>query len=568
MKKALVSFEDFSFRYKSQQKPTLKNINLQIYEGEKILILGASGSGKSTLGYCINGLIPNRFSGEINGSCTVVGRDISAASVFTLSQHIGSVLQDSDAQFVGLSVGEDIAFSLENQNIPRKQMLEKVRASAKTVGIEDQLDLLPYSLSGGQKQRASIAGILHEDIDLILFDEPLAALDPHMGKVTVELIEKLNQQHKKTIVIIEHRLEDVLHRGVDRIVLMDKGEIVVAGTVDELLRSNYLREFGIREPLYISALKNMYGGLKQQTNLGHLDTIDLKLYNDKTVESVHVKDTKEPSNEEILAFNQIDFGYEEDSLIHIEHLSIKKGERISLIGENGAGKSTLAKLSTGVLRPKNGEIYVNGKNYEMLTIQEIAKEVGYVMQNPNQMLVKDTVYEEVAYALQLREYDNEEINVRTERILKLTDLFKMRNWPISALSYGQKKRLSVAVVLVLEPKCLILDEPTAGQDYANYREIMEFVDRLNREQQTAILFITHDMHLALEYTDRAIVLSEGKVLSDTNVFDTLNDSSIISKAGLKRTSIFDFAEQLNIDGKEFLKQFIFSERSIYKNGKQ
>lgn len=568
MKKALVSFEDFTFRYKSQQKPTLKNINLQIYEGEKILILGASGSGKSTLGYCINGLIPNRFSGEINGSCTVVGRDISAASVFTLSQHIGSVLQDSDAQFVGLSVGEDIAFSLENQNIPRKQMLKKVRSSAKIVGIEDQLDLLPYSLSGGQKQRASIAGILHENIDLILFDEPLAALDPHMGKVTIELIEKLNQQHKKTVVIIEHRLEDVLHRGIDRIILMDKGEIVVSGTVDELLRSNYLEEFGIREPLYISALKNMYGGLKQQTDLGHLETIDLNLYKNKMVESVHVKDTKEPSNEEILAFNQIDFGYEEDSLIHIEHLSIKKGERISLIGENGAGKSTLAKLSTGVLRPKKGEIYVNGINYETLTIQEIAKEVGYVMQNPNQMLVKDTVYEEVAYALQLREYDNEEINVRTERILKLTDLFKMRNWPISVLSYGQKKRLSVAVVLVLEPKCLILDEPTAGQDYANYREIMEFVDRLNEEQQTAILFITHDMHLALEYTDRAIVLSEGKVLSDTNVFDTLNDSSIISKAALKRTSIFDFAEQLNIDGKEFLKQFIFNERSIYKNGKQ
>lgn len=557
-KKIVISFKDFSFQYQSQQQPTLKNINLDIYAGEKILLLGASGSGKSTLGNCINGLIPNQYKGVITGTCTVCEEDITTSSIFDLSKYVGSVLQDSDAQFVGLSVAEDIAFALENQNMPRQEMLPLVAKAAERVGIIDQLALLPYALSGGQKQRVSVAGVLHETIQVLLLDEPLAALDPHMGEVMIELIDSLNEHEKQTVVMIEHRFEEVLHRRVDRVVLMDKGEIVTILTPDELLASDLLQQYGIREPLYISALKKMYGGLQQQTQLTNVEDVDLTGY---TTDSV----VEEPVIDSISSMNMIElkdvvFGYDEKKpLIRISQLTIRQGERIAIVGENGSGKTTLARLLTGVVHPTQGMITRSG-NPE--SIQEIASLIGYVMQNPNQMLVTSTVYEEVALALKLRQRPEKEIEERVKEVLEITGLYKMRNWPISALSYGQKKRLSVAVVLVLKPKCLILDEPTAGQDYAHYREMMDFVDRLQKEQQITVIFITHDMHLALEYTDRGLVMDKGQIIADRPIFEVLNDDELIQKASLKKTSIFRLAERLNQPIIPFVQTFIKKEREV------
>ena len=557
-KKIVISFKDFSFKYQSQQQPTLKNINLDIYAGEKILLLGASGSGKSTLGNCINGLIPNQYKGVITGTCTVCEEDITTSSIFDLSKYVGSVLQDSDAQFVGLSVAEDIAFALENQNMPRQEMLPLVAKAAERVGIIDQLALLPYALSGGQKQRVSVAGVLHETIQVLLLDEPLAALDPHMGEVMIELIDSLNEHEKQTVVMIEHRFEEVLHRRVDRVVLMDKGEIVTILTPDELLASDLLQQYGIREPLYISALKKMYGGLQQQTQLTNVENVDLTGY---TTDSV----VEEPVIDSISSMNMIElkdvvFGYDEKKpLIRIPQLTIRQGERIAIVGENGSGKTTLARLLTGVVHPTQGMITRSG-NPE--SIQEIASLIGYVMQNPNQMLVTSTVYEEVALALKLRQRPEKEIEERVKEVLEITGLYKMRNWPISALSYGQKKRLSVAVVLVLKPKCLILDEPTAGQDYAHYREMMDFVDRLQKEQQITVIFITHDMHLALEYTDRGLVMDKGQIIADRPIFEVLNDDELIQKASLKKTSIFRLAERLNQPIIPFVQTFIKKEREV------
>lgn len=571
MTEPIISFKNFSFSYQSQQSDTLHDINLDIYPGEKILILGASGSGKSTLGNCINGLIPNQYKGKIKGSCLVNGLDITKSDIFSLSQTVGTVLQDSDAQFVGLNVAEDITFGLENMNTPRATMTKFIHKVAERVGILDQLEVLPYSLSGGQKQRVSVAGILNDENEILLLDEPLAALDPQMGQTMIELIDDLNKTDGKTVIMIEHRFEDVLHRSIDRVVLMDAGKIVAIETPDELILSNLLVEHGIREPLYISALKNMYGGLKQETKLTNLETINLLPYQNET-QHAQIKVLNEQiktqsqvlkdSEQEIINIDHIQFGYDDSIFINIDQLVIREGERIAIVGENGSGKTTLARLLTGVIKPQSGSIQRAG-NPE--SIQEIAQTIGYVMQNPNQMLVTDNVFNEVAFALQLRNYSTSEIEERVFKVLKITGLYGKRNWPISALSYGQKKRLSVAVVLALEPKCLILDEPTAGQDYAHYRDMMEFVNKLNTEQNIAIIFITHDMHLALEYTDRALVIEDGQIIADAPTFEILDNGPLVKRASLKETSIFDFARQMNYPVNKFLQTFIQREREVYQN---
>lgn len=554
----IISFKNFSFRYKSQQKATLQDINLDIYAGEKLLILGASGSGKSTLGNCINGLIPNQYKGELTGTCEIKGKPLQSYSIFELSKIVGSVLQDSDAQFVGLSVGEDIAFALENQNMPRAQMKELVQQSAERVGVAHQLATLPYSLSGGQKQRVSVAGILHENIEVLLLDEPLAALDPHMGQVMIELIDDLNAKEQQTIIIIEHRFEEVLHRRVDRVVLMDKGRIVAVMTPDELLASDLLVQYGIREPLYISAIKKMLGGLQQTSGLDALEHINWQDYHCLLAPNVATKsETVQPPA--IITCRDVEFGYHDEPFIRLEELTVRQGERIAILGENGSGKTTFAKLLTGVIQPQRGEIVRQGNP---TTIQEIAQTIGYVMQNPNQMLVTANVWDEVALALRLRNLSETEIEERVTSVLKITGLYTMRHWPISALSYGQKKRLSVAVVLVLEPACLILDEPTAGQDYAHYREMMDFVNRLNQEHQITIIFITHDMHLALEYTDRGLVMENGKVIADRAIFHVLDDEALIERASLKKTSIFEVARRLNQPVDAFVQAFIEQEREV------
>lgn len=557
----IISFKQFTFKYETQQKPTLIDINLDIYPGEKILILGPSGSGKSTLGNCINGLIPNHFEGTISGECIIDNQLVTEHSIFDISKSVGTILQDSDAQFVGLSVGEDIAFSLENQAVSQVEMAQKVYHAAKIVGVSDMLNQLPYALSGGQKQRVAMAGILHENIKILLLDEPLAALDPKMGEKMVELIDQLNQKKQLTTVVIEHRLEEVLHRSIDRIVLMDKGRIVTITTPNELLHSSLLKEYGIREPLYISALKNIFADVVLPKQIDSLDYIDLS--NPRLIFSNEITTKNQLTNDtmpKLVEMDHVAFSYDKRPFISIDKLMISVGERIAILGENGSGKTTLARLLTGVCQPNAGQIKRMGNP---TTLKEIAGLIGYVMQNPNHMLVEDIVYDEVKLALEKRNYSETEIDEIVRDVLEITGLYSRRNWPINALSYGQKKRVSVAVVLALRPKCIILDEPTAGQDYAHYREMMEFVQALNDDYQMTVIFITHDMHLALEYTDRAIVMEDGKIIADDATFSILNNDQLLERASLKKTSIFKLANKLNLDIESFIRTFIEMERAEY-----
>ena len=491
--------------------------------------------------------------------------ETQTASLFKLSKIVGTVLQDSDAQFVGLSVGEDIAFALENENMPRSEMLPKVEDAARIVGMEDFLEHLPYALSGGQKQKVALAGVMHDKVKVLIFDEPLAALDPHMGMVAVDLIDQICREQNRTALIIEHRLEDVLYRPVDRIILMAEGRIVAAMEPEELLRSGLLKTYGIREPLYLTAMKYAGCSLGKEQKLSDPDKLELTNENRECMEKFFKETaaTYEPrAGEALIHVDQVSFSYDEAMVLKDVNCTIRKGEKLALIGKNGAGKTTLARLICGVNRPTKGQILIQGENYTTLSIKEIGERIGYVMQNPNQMLVKDIIRDEVEMALKLRGYSAEEVESRTKRALEMCDLYSMRNWPVSSVSYGQRKRITIAAVLALEPDVIILDEPTAGQDYRHYVEIIQFINELNEKYGKTIVLITHDMHLAIENTDRAIVFAEGEMIADDKVFKVLSDDKVIQKANLKQTSLYTLACRIGVSPEEFISRFISYERMV------
>ena len=565
MKKPVIEFENFSFQYLAQGKPTLNNINLTIYEGEKVLFVGPSGSGKSTISNCINGLVPFLYKGNIEGSLKINGKDTKDMSIFELSKHVGTVLQDPDSQFIGLTVGEDIAFSLENHCIEQNKMKEKVLEVSKIVEVEDLLKNSPNSLSGGQKQRVTLGGVMVGEANILLFDEPLASLDPKSGKKAIELIDSIQKNNNKTIIIIEHRLEDVLHCDVDRIIVVNDGQIVADMSTEEILSSNVLNEVGIREPLYITALKYANCEINKDIKPQNIKTLSIDTYKEKIKSWYNdvLEEIKEDKKEVILELKNIDFSYDKNKkILNDISFRIYKGEMVSIVGKNGAGKSTISKLILGFYKPQKGSILLENKDLSNSTIKERADEIGVVMQNPNQMISKAMIFDEVALGLKMRGINEEEIKERVFKALKICGLYEFRNWPISALSFGQKKRVTIASILVLNPKIIILDEPTAGQDFKHYTEIMEFLKELNNLGIT-IVMITHDMHLMLEYTNRTIVLSNGEKIAEGTPSEILTNSYIIEKANLKETSLYDLAIKVGLDNPEdFVKKFIDYDRGV------
>ena len=561
----IIEFSNFTFQYFSQAEPTLHDINLRIYPGQKILIVGPSGSGKSTLGHCLNGLIPFSYRGEIHGSLKINGLETSTLDIFQLSKTIGTVLQDSDGQFVGLTVGEDIAFALENDNVPGDEMHKRVRSVAEMVDMETLLASSPFELSGGQKQRTSLAGVMIDDVDILLFDEPLANLDPATGKTAIEIIDDIHKQSGKTILIIEHRLEDVLHRDIDRVIVIRDGRIIADMDAHALVASTILQETGIREPLYVTALKYAEVKVVEEMRAGHIHTLKTEFSRDALqIWYGHIQPAEHSrTRPSILKMEDVSFSYDGIRPVLADiNFDIQEGEMVSIVGKNGAGKSTLSKLLCGFEKEDRGRVFYRGEDIKDKSIKERAEIIGLVMQNPNQMISKPMIYDEVALGLRLREVPEEEITQRVEKVLKICGLAPFVDWPISALSYGQKKRVTIASILVLDPKILILDEPTAGQDFRHYTEIMEFLVEINKLGVTVIL-ITHDMHLMLEYTPRAIVLAGGRKIADTAASVVLTDAQVIAEANLKETSLFALSHMAGIeDGTHFVQGFIDYERRL------
>ena len=569
-RKPIISFRNFSFQYRAQKRPTLTDINLEIYPGERVLIAGPSGSGKSTLAGCINGLNPFSNPGACTGTLTVDGVDAPHSSLFELSAHVGTVLQDPDGQFIGLTVGEDIAFALENSCTPQDEMRAITRHAAELVGIENHLGYAPHELSGGQKQRVSLAGVMVDQVKILLFDEPLANLDPATGKQAIELIDEIQKKTDTTVLIIEHRLEDVLWRNVDRIVLVNGGTILADLRPDELLSGSLLAENGIREPLYVTALRYAGVDITPDKHPAHVDSLVLDDTDTQKLRdwfTARPRPAAQPEREPLLEVKGLSFGYQKgQQTLRDVSFSIGKGEMVSIVGRNGAGKSTLSKLICGFETPDAGEIFLNGKPLAEENIRRRAQHIGYVMQNPNQMISKTMIYDEVALGLQRSGLTEEQIREKVEATLRVCGLYPFRNWPISALSFGQKKRVTIASVLVLDPELILLDEPTAGQDFRHYTDIMEFLRGLNARGVTVVM-ITHDMHLMLEYTRRALVFCDGRLIADRTAAAVLCDPALVEQAALKETSLYTLANRCGIaPAQEFVERFIEQDREVREGG--
>lgn len=570
-RKPIISFRNFSFQYRAQKRPTLTDIDLEIYPGERVLIAGPSGSGKSTLAGCINGLNPFSNPGACTGTLTVDGVDAPHSSLFELSAHVGTVLQDPDGQFIGLTVGEDIAFALENSCTPQDEMHAITRHAAELVGIENHLGYAPHELSGGQKQRVSLAGVMVDQVRILLFDEPLANLDPATGKQAIELIDEIQKKTDTTVLIIEHRLEDVLWRNVDRIVLVNDGTILADLRPDELLSGSLLAENGIREPLYVTALRYAGVDITPDKHPAHVDSLVLDDTDTQKLQdwfTARPRPAAPPEREPLLEVKGLSFGYQKgQQTLRDVSFSIGKGEMVSIVGRNGAGKSTLSKLICGFETPDAGEIFLNGKPLAEENIRRRAQHIGYVMQNPNQMISKTMIYDEVALGLQRSGLTEEQIREKVEATLRVCGLYPFRNWPISALSFGQKKRVTIASVLVLDPELILLDEPTAGQDFRHYTDIMEFLRGLNARGVTVVM-ITHDMHLMLEYTRRALVFCDGRLIADRTAAAVLCDPALVEQAALKETSLYTLANRCGIaPAQEFVERFIEQDREVREGGR-
>lgn len=561
----LVVFDKYNFKYKSQVEPSLFDIDLSVKKGEKIVIVGPSGSGKSTLAKSLNGQIPNTFPGDIGGTCLIDGKNLKDSSIFDLSLSVGTVLQDTDGQFVGLTVAEDIAFSLENDNVDQEEMKKIVNKWADDLGLGKLLEMKPGELSGGQKQSVSIAGVLVSDVPILLLDEPLANLDPKSGRKTMELLKRLADELGYTVIVIEHRLEEALLLDPDRIVVVDGGKIHADMSPTDLLKSDILEKIGIRRPLYIDAMDYAGVDISAYDRLADFEEVEISPTDLAKIEDWargQRRQVLKKSGEEVIKIENLTFSYERENILENLSLEIDKGEIISILGPNGAGKSTLAKLMCGFLRPDSGKIFIGGKDSKDLSIKEIADKVGFILQNPNAMISKTMIFDEVAFGLRVRGFSEEEIQKKVHDTLEICGLYPFRKWPISALSYGQRRRVTIASILVLDPEVIIMDEPTAGQDFHHYTKMMEFIRKINKKYGLTILMISHDMHLIEEYTDRAIVIGDKKILADTTPAELFTQSDLLDRANLAETSLFKLGARLKtMDALDFIETFIGYERS-------
>lgn len=569
MTEPIIEFKDFSFKYNSQAEPTLKNINLKINKGEKILLAGPSGSGKSTIGRCLNGLIPNINQGEVKGKCLVNGKDITSTSLFDFSFTTSTILQDADSQFIGLTVGEDIAFALENDCQPKDKMHQTVNQWADELKIKELLTQSPQSLSGGQKQIVALTGVLVDESPILLFDEPLANLDPASGLKTMAIIDKIQKELNATVIIIEHRVEEVLSQPIDRIILVNEGTIVADQPTNQLLHSHTLEKIGVREPLYLKALTAADVNLSSIKEVDQISTLPVseKISDKLAAWTKQAKITKkEADNLPLLKLDHVGHQYSKNQPYPLKDVSttINQGDFISIVGQNGAGKTTLCRTICGFIS-NEGKITLKDQNLSDLSIKERAEKIGYVMQDPNQMISQKMIFDEIALGLRLRNVDEETIKQKVDQTLKICGLYPFRHWPISALSFGQKKRVTIAAILVLEPEIIILDEPTAGQDWKTYTEIMSFLKHLNTIGKT-IIIITHDMHLMLEYTSRSLAFAKGKLIADTTPIELLTNQALIKEASLKRNSLYDLAKHYNLpDPNKFVQAYINFEQQNWKD---
>ena len=492
--------ENLSFRYRSRNELALKDINLSVEAGQVLLIAGASGCGKTTLARCINGLIPRSYKGELTGRILIQGQDIRALSLARISQLIGTVLQDPERQILGTKVLNEVAFGLENLQLSRKEILQRVDAALERLKISHLRERETFHLSGGEKQKVALAGVLAMQPSLLMLDEPLASLDPASAQETLDIVRQLANEGM-TILLIEHRVEDVLRIAPEQTIYMTGGEI---------------RYFGPT------------AGLEEA-----VDYSEIKLPAEKIIQrAARTRPTPPPpprltgrsttSSRPLVRFENVSFGYEtERSVLQGINLSIHPGEIVAILGPNGAGKTTLVKHAIGLLKPKSGKVWIDEQDTHSLSVAQIAGQLGYVFQSPSHMLFAPTVREELSFGPTNLNHKPEAIAQQVQEALRIVNMSGMEDIAPLSLSFGQQKRVSIAAILAMRSRILVMDEPTAGQDYRNYMQFMDAI--MQMPNFDAILFITHDVDMAVIYATRVLLVNNGQIVADGSPAEVLSD---------------------------------------------
>jgi len=507
--------EKLSFRYRDRKSPAIRDISFSANPGEILLIAGASGCGKTTLIRCVNGLIPRSYKGDVSGRILIRGEETSRWPLSKISQTIGTVLQDPERQILGTKVLHEVAFGLENLGISRAEIISRVDESLQHLNISYLRDRETFNLSGGEKQKVALAGVLAMRPSILLLDEPLASLDPASGYETLDMVRRLADEGM-TVLMIEHRVEDVLRIRPERVMFMSDGEIRYLGLPESLAK--YVDYHEVKLPA------------KSIIELAAKDPAPAAL------NILPGATGKEYQKGSLVQFDQVAFGYEPGTeVLHGINLEIKRGDVIAVLGPNGAGKTTFVKHAIGLLKPKTGRVLVDGRDTREASVAQIASTLGYVFQSPSHMLFAPTVREELAFGPKNLLHTKDQIEKEVKEALQIVNLSEMESDPPLALSFGQQKRVSIAAILAMRSRILIMDEPTAGQDYRNYMGFMDAILQLPGFE--AILFITHDVDLAVIYANRVLMMSDGSIVSDGSPHDVLGDLNRLKKCRLIPTSL-------------------------------
>jgi energy-coupling factor transporter ATP-binding protein EcfA2 len=510
----LLTIEELNFRYLIREEPALQNINLSFSSGEVSLIAGASGCGKTTMIRCINGLIPHSYRGEKSGLIRINGQDLAPLKLAEISQKIGTVLQDPERQILGTKVVNEVAFGLENLGFERRDILERVDESLARLKISHLRDRDTFSLSGGEKQKVALSGVLAMRPEILLLDEPLASLDPASAEETLAILRVLADEGM-AILMVEHRVEDVLKIHPEKVVFMSSGKVLYDGKAADLDETINYRDVKLPAPMIIDRVK------KQKVELSF-----------PVIKLPHKE--KQP----LVSFRNVEFFYEEGvPILHGVSMDINQGDVIAVLGPNGAGKTTLVKHAIGLLKPKGGQVMIGDQDTCKMSVAEIAQSLGYVFQSPSHMLFAPTVQEELSFGPQNLCHDKSSIEKEVKEAIDIVNLSGMEQIPPLSLSFGQQKRVSIAAVLAMRSRILVMDEPSAGQDYRNYIDFMDAI--LQLPNFDAILFITHDIDLAVIYANRVLMVNDGRLVADGKPQDILKDYANLRKNRLVPTSLLD-----------------------------
>ncbi|MCI2059072.1 MAG: energy-coupling factor transporter ATPase [Oscillibacter sp.] len=547
MAESIIQFDHVTYTYPGTDTPAIRDVNLSIKEGEIVLITGPSGAGKTTLCSTLNRIVPESYEGIMKGKVLIQGKDISSRRIGEMAFKAGMLFQDPSGQLTNPTVEDEVAFGPENKGLPVETVEKLIREYVGYVGMEPFLQRPPQALSGGQQQSVAYAAVLAMEPEIYVLDEPTSNLDPLGSDLVFELMKKLATDKKKTVLIVEHKLEKIIDM-VDRIIVMDKGAVVYDGTPDEVLRHyRELRQIGVVAPqinqFFTWLNENKHTHLTQAINLESAakelrSALPAQLPLEQMKKTGETFKSFRKFDEPIIQIQDLHFGYvPEVEVLHGITLDICKGQFVSIVGRNGSGKTTIVKHFNGLHQPTGGKVLVKGRDTSKATVAELSKSVGYCFQNPDHQIFSSLVLDELSYGPKNLGWDQAEIDKTVDEVAKMMGIEDLIEENPYNLSKGQRQQIAVAAILCMRPDVLIVDEPTTGQDPLQSRAMMDTVKRLNEEMGKTIVVITHDMSIAAEYSDRIIAMHMGKVIADGTPREVFAQDELLRSSNLEAPQI-------------------------------